>query len=255
MKEKGRNPLGVFMLQIRTVRGGSLVVFLLLIVTLAWLNMVGNIHSHHHGRVATFNTYLLMWLIMIAAMMLPSVIPKVLSFAHDAKQPHTSWIAPWFFVLGYFVAWSFYGLLSYIGYLLIEETQAISTVWVQYGSLITGITLIVVGLYQITPFKNNFLKNCRHATQDKYFEKKEGISPLRVGIEHGLQCMGSCGGLMLTMFAIGMMNLGWMGILAVLTLLEKVLPQGEKLATWGGIVFMVLGLWIVFTPYSVPFLI
>ena len=75
-----------------------------------------------------------------------------------------------------------------------------------------------------------------------------------MGAAHGLYCVGCCVGLMLILFAVGVMSLFWMVLLASVIFAEKLVPAGERLSHVLGVAFVVLGIWIAVAPESVPWL-
>ena len=73
-----------------------------------------------------------------------------------------------------------------------------------------------------------------------------------MGVEHGLYCVGCCWGLMLTLFALGVMSLTWMGVIAAVIFAQKVLPAGDRLVPLFAAAFIGVGLWVVLAPATVP---
>jgi predicted metal-binding membrane protein len=112
---------------------------------------------------------------------------------------------------------------------------------------------VVAGLYQLTPFKRVCLTHCRSPLDFFLASWREGRGgALRMGFHHGLYCVGCCWGLMLVLFAVGVMSLFWMALIAVLIFAEKVFRVGPRLAPVFGIILIALGLWIAVAPTTIP---
>jgi predicted metal-binding membrane protein len=110
----------------------------------------------------------------------------------------------------------------------------------------------VSGLYQLTPLKSACLRHCRSPLHVLLRWRPGRLGALWMGIEHGAICVGCCIGLMLALFALGVMSLVWMGVVAVAILIEKALPGGEAFARLLAVVLIALGIWVAASPGSVP---
>jgi predicted metal-binding membrane protein len=167
-------------------------------------------------------------------MMLPSTAPTVLMFARARRG-----VQVWAFVFGYLVAWTVYGLAAYAVYRGIRAAAPSFLAWDGDGPWVAGGALAAAGLYQLTPLKAACLRHCR--------------SPLHF-LLHGRPglCVGCCFGLMLALFALGVMSLFWMAVVAALILVEKVLPGGEAFARLIAVGLIALGIWVAVSPASVP---
>lgn len=189
---------------------------------------------------------LLMWLVMSMAMMLPTAAPMVLTFGELTANRHAGaalhgLIAR--FVGGYLVVWGGFSVLAtglqglLHGLALMTPDMAANTPWLAGG------VLIAAGIYQFTPLKDFCLTACRNPMTWFFGHWRGGPDGAwRMGMVHGLHCLGCCWALMLVMFAGGLMNLAWIAVLAALMLAEKALPKGDlvgkaaglMLAGWGG---------------------
>ena len=189
---------------------------------------------------------------MMAAMMLPSVSPMVLAYARVAKARPTR--APTaVFVAGYFAAWTLYGLVAYGLFRLVDAADMGVLAWHRAGPYVAGGAIVAAGLYQLTPVKDVCLRHCRTPVHFLAHGWRDGaVGALRMGFTHGLYCVGCCWGLMLVLFTLGVMSLFWMALIAGVIFAEKVLPHGERLTRVIGVAFVVLGLWIMLAPDSVP---
>lgn len=183
--------------------------------------------------------FLLMWIAMMAAMMLPSAAPMILLFDRVSRSKaadRSSLVATLptaFFVGGYLLTWTAFGLGAYTvgaGLALLDTHWLVLSM---YRPTITGALLIGAGLYQLSPLKGSCLAHCRSPLEFLTHHWRTGRSAaVRIGAAHGLYCLGCCWGLMLVLFAVGLMNLAWMGVVSLLILVEKVLPGGRRIS-WG----------------------
>jgi predicted metal-binding membrane protein len=192
--------------------------------------------------------YLGIWVTMTAAMMLPSAAPMVLTYARVARDART-----WVFVLGYLVAWTAFGLVAYGLYRLAARSSPGWVAWDSQGPYVAGAALALAGLYQLSPLKEACLRHCRGPFRYVVHGWREGrTGALRMGTEHGLFCVGCCWGLMLALFALGVMSLFWAAVVAAAIFAEKVLPRGLALARVLAVVLVALGLLVALTPAHVP---
>jgi len=183
-----------------------------------------------------FGWYLGIWVTMTAAMMLPTVLP------------HAAWLArrapAFLFALGYLTVWTAYGLAVYTVYRLITSFDTGWLAWDEAGPYAAGVVIVAAGLYELSPFKRRSLRRCRMFPED--------TGALRGGLAHGLDCVGCSGGLMLVLFALGVMSLFWMAVVAAAIFAEKVLPRGIRLSRVLAPALVVLGIWVAMAPASVP---
>jgi predicted metal-binding membrane protein len=183
--------------------------------------------------------YLGIWVTMTAAMMLPSAIPAAARVARRARRN-----APVAFVGGYLTVWTVYGLAAYGVYRLLSSLDTRWLAWDDRGPWVAGAVIVAAGIYELTPLKRSSLHRCR--------SDREPENPLRSGLAHGVDCVGSSGGLMAVLFVLGVMSLLWMALVAVAIFAEKVLPHGARLATPLAVALVALGVWVGASPASVP---
>jgi predicted metal-binding membrane protein len=174
--------------------------------------------------------YLGVWVTMTAAMMLPSAVPAAARLAR--ALPTLT------FVVEYLAVWTAYGLAAYGLFRLVTSTDAGWLAWDEGGPYAAGGVIAAAGVYELTPLKQRFLGRCRGAA--------------RGGFRYGVDCVGCCFGLMTVLFALGAMNLSWMVVVASLIFAEKTFPQGMRLPRVVGLVLIILGAWVAFSPGSVP---
>ena len=191
-----------------------------------------------------------MWVAMMVGMMLPAVLPTVLLFMAMARQRQESGRAPLSvpaFVGGYLTVWIGFSALA----ALLQTRLSVALLDRAAGSrplaLAAGAVLLLAGVYQWTAFKASCLSHCRSPVAHFTAHWREGSAgALRMGLQHGSLCLACCWLLMGLLFVGGVMNPLWVGGLALLVLLEKVLPRGDVvgrlvgagLAVWGAILLV-----------------
>lgn len=177
-----------------------------------------------------------MWLLMMAAMMLPAMAPVAAIYAGVAsKEDRGARLALRIgvFLAGYFLLWALFSVCAALGQLALRESA-----WFTMGGtlalpLAAGVLLIVAGTYQFTPVKQFCLRHCRHPLTYLMSHWREGLrGAFPVGARHGVYCLGCCIALMGLMFVFGAMNVAWMAAIALYFLAEKILPASE---IWGRI--------------------
>jgi predicted metal-binding membrane protein len=232
----------------------------LALVALAWLitlalpaTPVGPAMSHAHGGaldegaggslLLSFGLFLVAWVVMTGAMMLPTALPMVLTFGRlvQARSDGTRRVT--FFVLGYVAAWAGFGAVAYNLDLQIHAAVHYSPFLASHTELISGGVLLLAGVYQFAPLKARCLRQCRSSLGFLMDSWREGWSGAwRMGLRHGIFCVGCCWALMLVMFALGMAQLGWMLGLTFLMFVEKVARRGELIGHGAGLLFILAGL-------------
>jgi predicted metal-binding membrane protein len=194
--------------------------------------------------------YLGIWVAMTAAMMLPAAAPMVLVFSgvsrERARHRGLASVPTWVFVAGYVVVWTAYGLVAYG---LDRGARAAAPhllAWAPVGRYLPGVALGAAALYELTPLKEVCLRHCRGPIHFVHAGWRDGaFGAMRMGAEHGLYCVGCCWGLMLALFAPGVMSLTWMGAIAVVIFVQKALPLGDRLAPLVATTLIALATWVV----------
>jgi predicted metal-binding membrane protein len=232
------------------------------VITCAWAYVVVtslDMYGHMNGPAAwmmeaTWDArYLLlifaMWTAMMAAMMLPSALPTILMFQravrNDAKvrSPARRMVA---FTAGYIVAWSAFSVLATLLQWGVAEAALLSPMMVSASPWLGGAILIVAGIYQWTPLKSACLRHCRSPLAFLVEHWQPGMPrALRLGLRHGLYCVGCCWALMLLLFVGGVMNLLWIGAIATFVLAEKLAPYGAQGGRLSGLALAVAGVWVL----------
>ena len=196
------------------------------------------------------------WVTMMAAMMLPSVAPMVLLFArvsNESARRGRSSVPTWVFVSSYLAVWSVYGLVAYGLFRIVRSRNLDFLAWNRAGPYVVGIAVIGAGVYELTPLKSVCLRHCRSPVHFILGGWREGwLGALRMGSEHGAYCVGCCWGLMVVLFALGVMSLFWMAVVAAVIFAQKILPGGERATRALAVALVALGIWVAAAPGSVP---
>lgn len=186
-----------------------------------------------------------MWWLMMVAMMLPSAAPVILLFAtvnrreRDTGHPYVSTSV---FAFGYLAAWAGFSLLAVLLQWWFERAGILSPMLGATNASFGGFLLLAAGAYQLTPIKHACLRHCRTPLAFLGTHWRPGTSgALRMGLEHGVFCVGCCGFLMGLLFLGGVMNLHWMAGVALFVLFEKTLPAGHWLGYGAGMALLVCG--------------
>jgi predicted metal-binding membrane protein len=185
---------------------------------------------------------LLMWWVMMIAMMLPSAAPVILLHAR-VSGTEGSILPNAAFVAGYALAWGGFSLSAAALQWLFERVGVLSPYMMNTSSnIFAGAVLIFAGAYQLSPLKRACLSNCHSPLAFLSHHWQPGTwGGLRMGLHHGTYCLGCCAGLMAILFFGGIMNLYWIAGLALLVLLEKLLPAGAKLPWLTGPALIIWG--------------
>lgn len=194
--------------------------------------------------------FLGMWVTMMVAMMFPSVAPMVVIYSRfSLLRNHTNWVTP-IFVAGYLLAWTLVGFLAYGVY--VGSTPLLAGLSPRSAAVVGGCTLVLAGGYQLTRYKSVCLRHCRTPMDFMLHWRNGRRGGLYMGVHHGLFCLGCCWGLMLVLLTVGITSLVWMGLVAAVIFIEKVLPFGWATAKVVGVVLIGLGigLAVMSTPLS-----
>jgi predicted metal-binding membrane protein len=230
---------------------------LVVLAAFAWVVTIDQANGMGIGPGAmglAFPAFILLWVAMMAAMMFPSVAPVAILWARTIQARSTGAIRAWritTFVAGYLVAWASFGVVAFVALLgterLVDEAPEVAK-WLAVGIFLTA------GVYQLTPLKRACLRHCRSPlTSILHYASMQGRArDFRIGLHHGLYCVGCCWGLMVVLVAVGVMNLAAMALLAAVIFLEKIWRRGDTFAKVVGIGFVAFALVIPFAPRLAP---
>jgi predicted metal-binding membrane protein len=191
----------------------------------SWVVAVRQMNGMDMGvatRLGSFAFFAAVWVVMMAAMMLPGAAPAVLRRAHAGGVRAVP-----LFVGSYLAVWALVGVAVYALYR-------------PHGTIAAGAVVIAAGAYECTPLKRHFRRRCRDS--------------VRGGFAFGLCCAGSSIGLMLMLMlvALSVMSVTWMSVIAVLVLAQKLLPAKAAIDVPLALAIAGLGILIVIAPSLVP---
>jgi len=186
--------------------------------------------------------FLAVWLVMIGAMMLPTAVPMVRLFGVVTARAPGPAVARLAFLAGYLAVWTAFAVLALVAD---QAVQALVAGWAWLAArpdLLLGTTLLLAGAFQFSPLKNACLTACRNPVGFLWQHYRRGASGAwRVGLRHGVSCLGCCWALMLVMVVTGVGSLVWMVGLTAVMVIEKTAPRGARLVVPVGVVLLVAG--------------
>jgi predicted metal-binding membrane protein len=172
-------------------------------------------------ELGSFGFFVQLWVVMMAAMMLPGAVPAVYRWARESDWVRTVPV----FLGAYLTVWTLVGVAVY-------------AVYRPHGAVVAGAVVLAAGVYELTPLKRRFRWRCHER--------------LRSGMGFGLSCVGSSIGLMLMLVALGVMSVTWMAVIAVLVIAQKLLPSKAAIDVPLALAIAAFGLVILLAPSSVP---
>jgi predicted metal-binding membrane protein len=197
-----------------------------------------------------FSFMLAMWIVMMIGMMTPSVAPMVLLYAGIARQANargTPFAAAGWFASGYLLAWIAFAAVATLAQWWLESRALIRPMMAGTGRTAGALVLVATGIYQWLPVKQACLSQC--GAPLAFVQRHGGFAPsaggsVRLGVLHGLYCIGCCWALMALLFVFGVMNLVWIAGLMVYVLAEKLVPAPRLLARVAGVAAIAAGVWM-----------
>src|SRR5436309_8171777 len=202
--------------------------------------------------------YVTTWVVMMGAMMFPSIAPMVLMYAglqrgRRAKGMSTTAGATACFVGGYLLLWGAAGLAFYAALKLGHQLDGGFFAWHRAGRWTAAGVLVLAAAYEFTPVKYACLRRCRGPLGFLVTEWRDGrVGALRMGAVHGAWCLGCCWALMAGLFALGAMSVPWMIVIAVLIAVEKLLPWRAVGTAAVAVTLAALAIGVAAAPASVP---
>jgi predicted metal-binding membrane protein len=230
---------------------------LCLFAVFAWIVTIAQAHDMGVGPGTmglSLSAFLVVWVVMMAAMMFPSVAPMATAWIRSVAVRPTrverlGGIAE--FLGGYLIAWTAFGVLVYLVLLgaqrLVDQAPDAAK-WIGAG------LFAAAGIYQLTPLKSACLRHCRSPIGSlfHYASYQGPVRDLRVGMHHGAYCVGCCWGLMIVLVAVGVMNVPAMILLAGVILIEKVWRYGAPFSIVVGILLLVAAALAPFVTWLLP---
>jgi predicted metal-binding membrane protein len=201
--------------------------------------------------LGTAGWFLSVWVVMMAAMMLPSVSPTIALYSRMTRK--RSPVLPLLFAAGYLVTWAAAGVLAFALGVAAAEVGSDRLVWDNAGRAVAGTTLVLAAIYELTPLKDACLGKCRSPLSQLLGSWRDGsLGALQMGSKNGAWCVGCCWALMASLFALGAMSVVWMAFIAGLIAVEKTIPW-RRIATNGtAVVLLTLGVLLLAAPHAVP---
>jgi predicted metal-binding membrane protein len=198
--------------------------------------------------------FAVVWVTMMAAMMLPSLAPMALAYAGASRRAGASAATATsaVFAAGYLLTWLGAGVLAYA---VIQGVGALGFSWLAWdhaGRYIAAGVIVLAALYELTPAKSTCLRHCRNPELLGARWRVGRAGALRMGLEHGGFCVGASWALMAVLFAVGVMNVAWMIVVAALVALEKLLPWNAVAIAATAVFIAALGLAVALAPALVP---
>jgi predicted metal-binding membrane protein len=231
-----------------------LVAVLLAVAAAAWWWTVHQMRAMDEGPwtgLGALGWFLGVWIVMMAAMMFPSVAPTIALYSRMTRQ--RSPVSPLLFAGGYLITWAGAGLVAFALAGILGRVPGDLFAWERAGRWVAGATLVVAAVYELTPLKDVCLGKCRSPLGSLLGSWRDGRwGGLRMGAKNGAWCVGCCWALMASLFALGVMSVVWMGFIAGLIAVEKTLPW-RRVATYGtAAVLLILGLLLFVAPNVIP---
>jgi predicted metal-binding membrane protein len=192
--------------------------------------------------------FVIAWLVMMAAMMLPSAAPLVLLYR--VAGPGARTINTVFLTTGYLILWAGFGLPVFAVQQALVTAASSGSIVTRFLPYAVAVALGLAGLYQFTALKNACLRQCR-SPLDFMVQRWHGRGPfaaLALGAEHGAYCVGCCWGLMVVLVVAGSMSLAWVTLIALLVFVEKLLPFGRRAGQVSGALLLLLAVVVAVRP-------
>ena len=232
----------------------ALVALLFALAVAAWWWTTDEMRGMDEGPwtgLGPFGWFVGVWVVMMAAMMFPSVAPTAALYSKMTRR--RSPLSPLAFVAGYLLVWGGAGVVAFAIASAVGAAAGDALAWDRAGRWAAGATLVVAALYEVTPLKDVCLGKCRSPLGFLLGSWRDGpVGGLRMGATHGAWCVGCCWALMASLFALGVMSVAWMAVVAGLIAFEKLLPW-RRVATIGTVaVLLTLGALLFVAPDAIP---
>jgi predicted metal-binding membrane protein len=230
------------------------VALLFALAAIAWWSTIDRMAAMDAGPgtdLGALGWFVGVWVVMMAAMMFPSLVPTVALYAKMTRRR-----APWFPLLfsgGYLLVWGAAGLGAYGLFELGRSLFGGVLAWSDGGRWVAVGVLALAAAYELTPLKDVCLAKCRSPLGFLLGTWRDGsFGALQMGCRHASWCLGCCWALMAALFALGVMSLTWMVLIAALIALEKTVPW-RRAVTWGtAAILLTLAIAVIAVPGSVP---
>ncbi|VVB87724.1 Uncharacterised protein [uncultured archaeon] len=204
--------------------------------------------AHGGGYSIPIIVFVVSWTLMIVAMMLPTSLPLITLFRALVRDRKNHMHLVFLLIAGYLSMWILFGIAAHIGDWGVHQIAGESA-WLHSDSWMIGVAILVTaGLYQFTSLKYHCLDKCRSPLSfimERWQGGNEQKQAFRLGVDHGIFCIGCCWSLMLLMFVVSAGNIGWMLALGTVMAVEKNMPWGRRLSAPLGVILLGWGLIMV----------
>lgn len=233
---------------------------LLALAVVAWVvtgDRMGSMEPMPGMALGSLGFYVTVWVVMMAAMMIPSVAPTVLMYdrlrgGRVARGDEAPVDATVLFLCGYLLVWTATGLGAYALVEFVRSLDPAFLAWDEAGRYITASVIVAAAGYQLTSSKKARLAACRNPKVLAERWRRGRVGALELGIRYGGWCLGCCWALMAALFAMGVMSLGWMALIAAFIGAERLLPWPAAARSAVALSLLVLGLGVALFPADVP---
>jgi predicted metal-binding membrane protein len=232
----------------------GLVALLFILAGIGWWWTADQMRGMDNGPwtgLGTLGWFLAVWVVMMAAMMFPSIAPTVALYSRMTGR--SSLVSPIAFASGYLVTWAGAGALAFA---LAAAGGAVAgdvLAWDRAGRWVAAATLIVAAVYELTPLKDVCLGKCRSPLGFLLGSWRSGrTGALQMGAKNGAWCVGCCWALMAALFALGVMSIVWMALVAGLIAIEKTVPWRRAAVYGTAAILLGLGVLVLVAPDAVP---
>lgn len=238
-------------------REAGLVAVLLLLAAASWIVTSTQLNGMDMGRwtdPGPLGFFVATWVVMLAAMMFPSVAPMVVAYDRILRHRRTTGRyapagATAVFVAGYLISWTAFGLVAYSLYMSVASLAPGLFGSDQGGRYLAVGVILLASVYQLTPAKNVSLMKCRTPMDFVLHRMRPGYrGALVMGMEHGAWCVACCWALMVALFALGVMSVGWMALIGAFIAGEKMLPWKRLANRSVAVALAVIALGVALTP-------
>jgi predicted metal-binding membrane protein len=210
-------------------------------MSMAWMRMSG---QTWFGAAASF---LAMWVVMMVAMMLPSLVPMLSRYREAVGRTSKTRLGPLTALVGvgYFFVWTVFGMAIFPLGVALAEIEMQRPAVARAVPIATGVVVLIAGALQFTRWKARQLACCREAPERGQTLAADARTAWRHGLRLGFHCMQCCAGLMTILLVIGVMNVWAMALMTAAITVERLAPAGERIARAIGAVVVVAGLFLI----------
>jgi predicted metal-binding membrane protein len=230
-----------------------IVVPLFVLAGLAWWStakQMAGMDAAPGTDLGTLGWFIGVWVVMMVAMMFPSVAPTVALYARMTRQ--RSPVRPLLFTAAYLLVWSAVGLLSYVSFELGKAWFGVHLSWSTGGRWLAAAVLAAAAIYELTPLKKVCLSKCCSPIGLLHSWRDGSTGAIDMGARHAAWCIGCCGALMAALFALGVMSIVWMAVIAALITAEKVIPWRRLVRGVTFAILLGLATMMVVAPQALP---